>query len=110
MSQTVTHTADHPDTHKITPKTYLVIYAALLGLMALTFFAAYINMGRANFPIAMGIATAKMVLILLYFMHVRYSDKLTWVYSTAAFLWLVILVIGTLNDYFTRGEIQVPGK
>ncbi len=108
MSQT--HTAGPPQQHHITPKTYVIIYLALMGLMALTFGVAYLNLGWANFPIAMGIATVKMVLILLFFMHVRYSDKLTWVYSTAAFLWLVILVIGTLNDYFTRGEIQIPGK
>ena len=58
----------------------------------------------------MGIAAAKMVLIILYFMHVRYSDKLTWVFSTAAFLWLLIFIVGTLNDYFTRGFLDSPGS
>ena len=72
--------------------------------------AALFDLGAANFPIAMGIATAKMVLIILYFMHVRYSEKLTWVFSTAAFFWLLILIVGTLNDYFTRGVLDVPGK
>jgi cytochrome c oxidase subunit 4 len=94
----------------ITPKTYLVIYAALLGLMFLTLGAASVDLGPANFLVAMGIATVKMVLIILYFMHVRYSDRLTWVFSSAAFLWLVIMIVGTLNDYFTRGFLNVPGK
>ncbi|MGE3818027.1 MAG: cytochrome C oxidase subunit IV family protein [Isosphaeraceae bacterium] len=93
----------------LTVKVMLVIYVALLGLMALTILAATIDLGRANFMIAMGIATIKMVLILLYFMHVKYSPKLTWIFSSAAFLWLVILVVGILNDYFTRDTI-VPGK
>ena len=94
----------------LTPRTYLIIYGALLGLMLLTVGVAFLDLGPANFAIAMGIATVKMALIILYFMHVRYSDRLTWVFSTAAFLWLVILIIGTLNDYFTRGELNVPGK
>jgi cytochrome c oxidase subunit 4 len=106
MSQTVTPTArhDHAEGH-IGPRTYLVIFGALLGLMALTIVAALFDLGAANFIVAMGIASVKMVLIILYFMHVRYSDKLTWVFSVAAFLWLLILVGGFLNDYFTRGLV-----
>ncbi len=91
-------------------RTYFIIYFALLGLMTLTVIAALFDLGAANFGVAMAIATVKMVLIILYFMHVRYSDKLTWVFSTAAFLWLLIFIIGTLNDYFSRGFLEVPGK
>ena len=101
--------AAHDQPH-IGPKTYFVIYGALLGLMALTVAAAQFDLGAANFAVAMGIATVKMVLIILYFMHVRYSDKLIWVFSSAAFLWLLIFLVGTLNDYFTRGYLEVPGK
>jgi len=82
-----THTQPH-----ITPKTYLIVYGALMGLMTLTLVAALFDLGVANFTIAMGIATVKMVLIILYFMHVRYSDNLTRVFSVAAFFWLLILV------------------
>ena len=78
--------------------------------MALTVVAALFDLGAANFAVAMGIAAVKMVLIILYFMHVRYSDKLTWVFSTAAFLWLLILIVGTLNDYFTRGFLDSAGR
>jgi len=110
MSAT-THTADHTDSaHHIGPSFYLVVYGALMGLMALTLGMAFVDLGAANFAIAMGIAAVKMVLVLLYFMHVRYSDKLTWVFSTAAFLWFLILVTLTLSDFFTRGFFDVPGK
>jgi cytochrome c oxidase subunit 4 len=109
----ITESQVHTDTHDqphIGPKTYLIIYFALLGLMTLTVVAALFDLGAANFAVAMAIATAKMVLIILYFMHVRYSDRLTWVFSTAAFLWLLIFIIGTLNDYFTRGFINADGR
>jgi cytochrome c oxidase subunit 4 len=106
MSQTLTPTVthDHAEGH-IGPKTYLIVYGALIGLMLLTIFAALFDLGAANFLVAMGIAAVKMVLIILYFMHVRYSDKLTWVFSSAAFLWLIILIVGFLNDYFSRGVV-----
>jgi cytochrome c oxidase subunit 4 len=94
----------HAEPH-VTTTSYLVVYAALIGLMLLTIFAALFDMGAANFIVAIGIAAVKMVLIIMYFMHVRYSDKLTWVFSSAAFLWLIILVVGFLNDYFTRGVV-----
>lgn len=94
----------------LTVRMMLMIYAALIGLMFLTVGMALIDLGRANFLIAMGIATVKMILIVLYFMHVRYSPRLTWVFSSAAFLWLLILVGGLLNDYWTRGFLNVPGK
>jgi len=107
------HTADaarHDEPHVTTIRFYVIIYVTLLALMTMTVVAAKFDMGQStNFAVAMGIATVKMVLILLYFMHIRYSDKLTWVFSSAAFLWLIILIVGTLNDYFTR-DVILPGK
>ena len=50
------------------------------------------------------------MLIVLIFMHVRYSDRLTWVFAGAPFLWLAILIVLTLNDYFTRGLLHILGK
>jgi cytochrome c oxidase subunit IV len=104
-----THSLHAHDQH-ISLRTLYTVYGALLVLMLLTFGAAHIDMGPFNFAVAMGIATVKMVLIILYFMHVRFSSKLVWVFSFAAFFWLLIFVIGTLNDYFTRGFLNVPGK
>jgi cytochrome c oxidase subunit 4 len=105
-----TTSAHVPSQPHITPKTYLIVYGALMSLMALTLVAALFDLGIVNFALAMGIATVKMVLIILYFMHVRYSDRLTWVFSSAAIVWLLILIALTLNDYFTRGLIDVAGK
>jgi cytochrome c oxidase subunit 4 len=107
---TTTTPATHAHAPHIDVKTLYVVYGALLGLMFLTLGAAYLDLGPANFPVAMGIATVKMVLIILYFMHVRYSSTLIRVFSCAAIFWLVILVIGMLNDYYTRGYLNVPGK
>jgi cytochrome c oxidase subunit IV len=110
MTTTTAAAATHTHAPHITVKTLYVIYGALLGLMFLTLGAAYLDLGLANFPVAMGIATAKMGLIIVYFMHVRYSSTLVRVFSCAALFWLVILVIGMLNDYYTRGYLNVPGK
>ncbi|MFO0953853.1 MAG: cytochrome C oxidase subunit IV family protein [Isosphaeraceae bacterium] len=112
MSRQHPHDPAHPLAHTghITVKTLLTIYGALIFLMFLTYGAAKVDLGRANFLIAMGIATVKMVLIILYFMHVRYSPKLTWVAALGSFLWLLVLVGGLMNDYWTRGFLNVPGK
>jgi cytochrome c oxidase subunit 4 len=107
-------TATVPPPHAHAPhigvRTLLIVYAALLVLMFLTLGAALLDLGRANFLIAMTIASVKMLLIVLYFMHVRYSPKLFWVASLGSFLWLLFLVGGLLSDYFTRGFLNVPGK
>jgi cytochrome c oxidase subunit 4 len=110
MTTTPTANTAHGHDEHIGVKTLFVVYGALLVLMLLTFGAAFVDLGRLNFAVAMTIATVKMVLIVLYFMHVRYGGKLVWVFSFAAFFWLVIFIIGTLNDYFTRGFLNVPGK
>ena len=96
--------------HIIPVKTYLVIYGILMGLLALTVAAALVDLGPFQFPVSMAIAALKGVLIVLFFMHVRYQDKLTWVFSGASFLWLLILLIFTLNDYLTRGWLNIDGK
>ena len=96
--------------HIIPLRANFAIFAALLALLGLTVGAAYVDLGRWNLPLAMTIAAAKAALILLYFMHVRFSNKLTAVFSGAAFLWLVILLVLTLNDYMTRGWLPIEGK
>jgi cytochrome c oxidase subunit IV len=89
--------------HVITPKTYLMVFAALLVLMVATIVAAEIDVGEPfNVIIALGIAVTKMMLIVLFFMHVLYSSKLTWVFLGAGFFWFLIMVAITLSDYITR--------
>src|SRR2546423_14316223 len=75
-----------------TLRTYAVIYIALMALLILTVAASYVDLGHGmNLTAAMMIAVTKAVLVILFFMHVRRSSKLTWVYASAAFLWLGIL-------------------
>ena len=83
---------------------------ALLVLLVATVGAAFINVEPFNFALTMIIALAKAIMILLIFMHVRYSERLIWVFSSAAFLWLAILIVLSLNDYFTRDWLNIPGK
>lgn len=93
--------------HVITPKTYVIVFVALLVLMVATIVAGEFDAGNPyNLLIALAIAFAKMVLIVLFFMHVLYSSKLTWVIVGSGFFWFVIMVIITLSDYLTRDWIS----
>ena len=88
----------------ISPKLYFVVWAVLLVLLFATWGMAQLNLRPFNAIVAMTIALLKMVLIILYFMHVRYSSRLTWIFAGAGFIWLAIFILLTLNDYFTRGN------
>jgi cytochrome c oxidase subunit 4 len=83
-------------------KIYYRTGAALLLLFILTVAAAYVEMGPFNIVVAMTIAVVKATLVVLYFMHVRYQSRLTWIFASAGFIWLLILFALTLGDYFTR--------
>lgn len=101
------------DTHShIVPiKVYLLVYVALLVLLVATVGAAHLpgHHTLLNNVIALTIAVVKAVLVMLYFMHVRYSTRLTWLWASAGFFWLVIMFILTLGDYFTRHWVPVQG-
>jgi len=81
-------------------KTYYVIFGSLMVLTTITVIVAFINLGALNFPVALGIAIVKATLVVLFFMHVKYSSRLTQLVVGAAFLWLGVLILGTLNDYY----------
>lgn len=100
-----THDHDHGAEHHITPvSTYLGIFVALLVLLVVTVGAAYINLGSPliNLAFAMVIATIKAVLIVLYFMHVKWGSRLIWVFAAGGFLMLFVLFGITFGDYLTR--------
>ena len=101
-----THTAHH--SHQ---PLYLKIFAALMVLLVLTVVAAFMPLGQMNIIVALGIAFLKAALILLFFMHFRDSDHLTWIVGAATVAWFLILVFLTLNDYNSRDMItSMPGK
>jgi cytochrome c oxidase subunit 4 len=93
---------------------YLGIFGALLVLTALTVVASWYDLGGgrlhyANAVVALTIAVTKATLVVLYFMHVRYSSRLTWVFVGAGVFWLMILIGLTLSDVLTRGWLPISG-
>lgn len=95
--------------HVVPQRIYFAIFGALMVLTAVTVFVAFIDLGILNNVIMLTIACTKALLVILYFMHVRYSSRLTWVFVAAGFFWLAILLAFTLADYITRGTIAPPG-
>jgi cytochrome c oxidase subunit IV len=92
--------------HETLPvRVYLIVYAALLVLLVATVAVAYWDIGPWGVLLALFIATVKALLVLLYFMHVRTSGPLVWVFAGAGFLWLAILLVGTVHDYLSRGWV-----
>lgn len=95
----------HP---KVSANVYVSIYVALLILLVLTVGAAYVHLGVFNPVIAMAIAIAKACLIILYFMHIRYSGRIRWIFAGVGFFWLAILLVLAMTDYLTRGWLPLP--
>jgi cytochrome c oxidase subunit 4 len=91
-------------------KTYTLIFAALLILTAVTSSAAYFDLEPFNIVVALAIAVVKMLLVALFFMHVRYSSRLTKVVVGGGLLWLGILLLLSMSDFVSRGWLGVPGK
>lgn len=88
--------------HIVSRKMYFLIFIVLMVLTVLTVAVATFDLGAFNAIVALSIAVFKATLVVLYFMHVRYSSRLTWVFVLAGFFWLGILVTLTLSDYFSR--------
>jgi len=107
MSQETHSTHQHVSSRKM----YFAVFAALLVLTFATVLVARVDLGVMNDVVALGIAVTKAVLVLLFFMHVRYSTRLTALTAVGGFLWLAILIGITLCDYMSRGAtMPVPGK
>ena len=90
--------------HIVPVKVYVSIFLALMVGTAATVLAAFQNFpGALNVIVAMTIAVVKATLVVLYFMHVRYSARLIWVIVASALFWMGILFALTFSDYWTRG-------
>lgn len=76
---------------------------ALLGLLALTIAASYLNLGVLNPIITAAISLASTALILLFYMHVRRSKPLLWFFVGAGFFWLGVMFVLAFSDFLTRG-------
>jgi cytochrome c oxidase subunit IV len=96
--------------HVVSIKLYAVIFASLIILTLTTTAVSFIDMGGdLNVVVALFIAVCKALLVILYFMHVRYSSRLTWVFVGAGFFWLTILIVLTMSDLLTRTPVVFPG-
>jgi cytochrome c oxidase subunit 4 len=93
-----------------TPPVLLRVFVALIVLLLLTIAGSYLPLGLFGLAVALGIAGAKALLILLFFMQVRYKSGLTKVFVGTGFFWLAILFTLTLADYLSRGAQSIPGK
>ena len=93
----------------VSPKgVYYTIFAALMVLTAITVGVAFINLGPFNFPVAISIAIIKATLVILFFMHVKYSSRLTKLVVGTGFFFLMVLFTLTLTDYLSRGWLTGP--
>lgn len=87
---------------------YITIFLALMVLTAITVYASFVNLGSFNAPVAMAIAIFKATLVILYFMHVKYSSRLTKLVVMTGLFFLVILLTETMMDYVSKGFLPMP--
>jgi len=92
--------------HIVAPGTYVIIISTLAILTGLTVAAAYVNLGRFNIVVALAIATLKATLVVLFFMHAKFSPKRTQLVIIAGIFWLAILLFMTLSDYASRVDYR----
>ena len=91
----------------VAPKSlYYTIFLALMVGTGLTVAVAFVDLGALNNVVMLTIACVKALLVILFFMHVRWSSRLTWVVVASGFFWLLILFTVTMSDFLTRGWIQ----
>src|SRR5215469_12489624 len=96
--------------HVDSVKTYALVWAVLLFATGLTTWVAHVDLGSFSVVVALAIAVVKMLLVALFFMHVRHSTGLTKLVVLGGLLWLGILLTFTLADVWTRGLIGTPGR
>ncbi len=92
--------------HVVSVRVYLAVFAALLVLTGVTTAIAFADLGPMNVVLMLAIAVTKATLVVLYFMHVRYSSRLTWVVVSGGFVWLVVIILFTMSDVATRGLVR----
>ena len=101
MSEPTTQHGEHAH-HIVSPAVYVAILFALLVGTALTVWASFVDLGFWNPIIALAIATGKAMLVVLFFMHVKYSSKLTKLIVFAGVFTFLVLVSMTMADYISR--------
>ena len=91
----------------VAPKSlYYLVFLALMVGTGLTVLVAKFDLGPLNNVVMLSVACAKALLVILFFMHVRWSSRLTWVIAGSGFFWLLILFSITMSDYMSRGWVE----
>jgi cytochrome c oxidase subunit 4 len=93
---------EHADHQIISPRTYAIVFVTLLIFTGITVGAAYVNLGILNPIVALAIASFKAVIVILFFMHVKYQSKLVKLTVAAGFFTFIVLITMTLSDYMSR--------
>lgn len=83
-------------------RTYIIVWIGLLALTAATVLVSYVNLGMGNVVAALAIASLKASLVALYFMHLRYENRLVWAFALVPLFFLALIVCGTLADTLFR--------
>ena len=96
--------------HVDSVKTYAAVWIVLLILTGVTTTVAYVDLGAFSVVVAMTIAVVKMLLVALFFMHLRHSTHLTRLVVAGGLIWLLILLALSFADFATRGWTGVPGR
>jgi cytochrome c oxidase subunit 4 len=96
--------------HIVPVKNYLAVFAALMFLTVATYMVAKVDLGSFNLVVAMGIAITKATLVVLIFMHVKYSSTLTKAIVASGFFFFLVMIFFTMNDVLTRGWIGTQGR
>ena len=96
--------------HIVSPKLYLGVFLFLLLMTGLTVFAASVDLGWANPVVALVIATAKATTVILFFMHIKYSTRMTQTVIVSTLFFLFLLLGLTLTDYLSRAWMSYPGR
>lgn len=108
--------------HVVPMKIYVSVFLALLVGTAVTVWVARIHLSApavmllgstVHLPltimVALSIAVIKATLVVLFFMHLRYSHRLNWIFMTAAVLWLALMLGVVMTDVMAR-DVERPGR
>ncbi len=93
---------EHAEHHIVTPAQYSLVFGTLLVFTGITVGAAYLDMGPLNPVVALGIACFKAVVVILFFMHVKYQSRLIKMTVGAGFFTFLVLITMTMADYISR--------
>jgi cytochrome c oxidase subunit 4 len=95
------------ENHIVSPRVYLAVFAILIVMTGTTTAVSFIDLGPWNTVAALGIAVFKATLVVLFFMHIKYSRPLMRLVIGGGLFWLAILISLTLADFVSRGWVPV---